>query len=79
MPCYSPTGDDLADLNRQVDERKLQQMKKELDKTTRLLCYVLGQLESKHNLNISDAELKEWWKEHKKYDEKNISLDQVEL
>lgn len=63
MPCYDPR----PDMDRQVQQEKI-------DKLTRLLCQACKLLEGDWGegaiatASIVSTELKEWWKEHKAWD-----------
>lgn len=58
MPCY--------------DHRDSASYKQaEIDKMARWLCSILGTLEASGlEIELQDPELKVWWEEHKKFDEK---------
>ncbi len=70
MPCTYYTPEEISRQNYEESQK----LKAELDKTTRLLCEVMTNVESWNEGNPPDimepsVELQAWWAEHKKMDE----------
>lgn len=80
MPC---TYDDPSEKTVYHDCKETQ-YKKQLDKVTRLLCYVMGQLGNDADAMLgtdssSDArQLSKWWEKHKKMDAERFAREKAE-
>ena len=67
MPCqsYDNSWDDGS------DQRKIRELKKQVDKLARIACKALTELEKNEIedlLLLQDDEVREWWKKHKEDD-----------
>lgn len=75
MPCESGYTQEIAEQSGR--------MKKELDKVTDMLCRVLKQWEDQCSYcsptGMADNDIKEWWAEHKKIDDKRVKLDYITI
>ncbi|NBQ69312.1 MAG: hypothetical protein EBU46_10975 [Nitrosomonadaceae bacterium] len=79
MPCrYDESPEEIAAAKKKEFERLSSSLKKELDKTTRLLCWVMNlrehadhEVDFVHELD-ANAELAYWYNEHKKKDEARL-------
>lgn len=73
MPCRS----DDYDVTYNHNDAEKKNLKKELDRVTRLLCFLTGTVHW-HDANMRDLafkqapDLKTWWENHKESDEKRL-------
>jgi len=69
MPCtyYSPAEErDIADKKLVSTTRRMNRYKRELDKVTRLLCEIVGEIEG--DGYTFNKEVTAWWEKHQKMD-----------
>lgn len=74
MPCQDYRTNDVVYIKNPVDK----ELKKRLDKVTRLLCYLCGKVENIGPISRLNAaklikdndELNAWWQDHKEQDRK---------
>jgi hypothetical protein len=69
MPCryYSPEEErDIADKKLVSTTRRMNKYKRDLDKVTRLLCKIMGEISG--DGYTFDEEATKWWEHHQKMD-----------